>query len=69
MVVAGSMLEKRGPVYVGSAGLLIFVVIVGTDLDNPDRDGSLAGWPLVLTVMAALAIAASAMVARRSAST
>lgn len=59
LVVLGNLLEKRGPVYVGAVGLTVFIVIVGTDLGNPDRDGSLVGWPLVLTLAAIVAVGAS----------
>jgi cytochrome bd-type quinol oxidase subunit 2 len=65
LVVGGNMLEKRGPVYVGGAGLAIFIAIVGTDLDNPDRDGSLVGWPLILTLAAIVALVASAVGSQR----
>jgi hypothetical protein len=61
LVVAGAILEKRGPAYVGAVGLVVFALIVGVDLDNSDRDGSLVGWPLVLTLAAIAAVIASAL--------
>lgn len=65
LVAAGNLLDKRGPVYVGTIGLIVFVAATGTDLDNPERDGSLVGWPLVLTVAAIAAIAASLLISTR----
>jgi hypothetical protein len=53
---------------VGAVGIATFVLLVGTDLDDSSPEGSVVGWPLILLLGAALAIAASFMAARRSAS-
>jgi hypothetical protein len=66
LIAAGNLIDQRGPVYVGAVGLALFVVIVGTDLDNPVRDGSLAGWPVVLVIGALVALALSLLGQSRS---
>lgn len=65
LVVLGSRLGLRGPAYVGAVGLTIFVVIVGLDLDDDSPAGAIAGWPLILLLLAAAAIAASVMLPAR----
>ncbi|MDQ2675620.1 MAG: hypothetical protein M3Y34_02335 [Actinomycetota bacterium] len=68
LVAAGGLTQVRGPVYVGAAGILTFVLLVGVDLDDDTPEGKVLGWPLILLVAAALAIAASFAAARRSSS-
>lgn len=68
LIAAGNLIENRGPIYVGTVGVVIFSFIVGTDIDNPDRDGSLVGWPLILVVAALTAVAASLLNTRRNSS-
>ena len=68
LVAAGGLTSVRGPVYVGAAGILTFVVLVGVDLDDDTPAGKIVGWPLILLLAAALAIAASVMLKRGSAS-
>jgi len=52
---------------VGAVGLTIFVVIVGLDLDDSSPAGKILGWPLVLLILAAAALAASVLLPRRGA--
>ena len=49
----------RGPGYVGAAGLILFIIIVGLDLDDDSPAGKLIGWPLILLALGALAFVAS----------
>jgi hypothetical protein len=60
LVVIGSRIGTRGPVYVGAAGLFLFLVIVGFDLDseqpNPFEFG---GWPWVLLIVGVIGLALS----------
>jgi len=64
LIGAGSLVAARGPVYVGGLGLLVFTFLVGGDLDDDSPAGSVVGWPLILLVFAAIAIAASVVLAR-----
>jgi hypothetical protein len=68
LVVLGTWFGTRGPAYVGAIGLTIFVVIVGLDLDDSSPSGSVAGWPLVLLLLAAVALVASVLLPRRGGS-
>lgn len=43
----------RGPAYIGAAGLLVFTVSVGLDLDDSSPAGKVLGWPLILLVIGA----------------
>ena len=65
LIVLGTRLGMRGPAYVGAAGLTIFIVIVGLDLDDDSPAGAIAGWPLVLLLLAGAALAASVMLPSR----
>jgi hypothetical protein len=67
LIVLGTRLGFRGPAYVGAAGLAIFVVLVGLDLDDSSPSGSVVGWPLILLVLGAAALAASVFAPRRDA--
>ena len=68
LVAAGTLTKVRGPVYVGAIGILTFVFLAGVDLDDDTPEGKLVGWPLILLLAAALAIAASFMAGRSSGS-
>jgi hypothetical protein len=68
LIGAGAFVGARGPVYVGAAGILTFVLLVGIDLDDDSPEGKLIGWPLILLLAAALAIAGSLMAARTTTS-
>jgi hypothetical protein len=65
LVVLGARLGLRGPVYVGALGLVIFTVLVGLDLDDSSPAGKVLGWPLVLLILAAVALIASVLVPAR----
>jgi hypothetical protein len=54
-----SRFGSRGTAYVGGIGLLIFLFIVGADVNESTRHGKLVGWPLALVVVGGLAFAAS----------
>jgi hypothetical protein len=60
LILVGSQIGTRGPVYVGAIGLLLFLVIVGFDLDsdqpNPFKFG---GWPWVLLILGLIGIGLS----------
>ena len=47
----GSQFGARGPTYVGAIGLLLFVLIVGSDVGGDPPRGSLKWWPVV-TILA-----------------
>jgi hypothetical protein len=66
LVAAGTLTRMRGPIYVGAAGLVTFVLLVGTDLDDETPAGKIVGWPLILLVAAAVSIAVSFKAARRT---
>ena len=67
LVGHGSRVGARGPVYVGTVGLLLFTLIVGLDLGHPDSpDGTLLGWPLALLAVGVAALVASLMPALRA---
>jgi hypothetical protein len=60
LIVVGSWIGVRGPVYVGAIGLALFLFIAGLDLDDESPDPTkVAGWPLILLVVGGLALAAS----------
>jgi hypothetical protein len=50
----------RGPVYAGTFALLVFTAAVGLDLDDSSPAGKVVGWPLILIVVGALILLASA---------
>jgi hypothetical protein len=58
LVGVGSLIGLRGPVYVGSIGLLLFLFIAGSDLDEGTsaRPNDFGLWPLVLMVLGALGV-------------
>jgi hypothetical protein len=59
LILLGTLIGTRGPVYVGAIGLLLFAVLVGQDLDAAEPHNDLVGWPLVLLILGALAIVLS----------
>ena len=62
LVGLGSTIGVRGPVYVGAIGLLLFLAIVGGDLDDDTPEPSNFGiWPLILLITGAVAIALSSV--------
>ena len=49
LVAIGSQIGTRGPVYIGGIGLILFLVIVGLDLNNtPPHPFKFGIWPWVL---------------------
>jgi hypothetical protein len=62
---AGSGALARGPGYVGALGLAAFAFSVGLDLDDSSPAGKVLGWPLVLLVLGAGLLIASALPALR----
>jgi hypothetical protein len=59
LILLGTLIGTRGPVYVGAIGLLLFIVIVGQNLDAESPENGFAGWPLVLLLLGAIAIGLS----------
>ena len=62
LVGLGTLVGTRGPVYVGAIGLVLFLFIVGLDLDDetPEPD-KLGVWPIVLIALGLLAVALGAL--------
>ena len=62
LIVYGTAIAARGPVYVGGFGLFSFVLTIGSELASRASggrpDGSLIGWPLLLILLGAAGIAA-----------
>jgi hypothetical protein len=67
LVAAGGVTRARGPAYAGALGFLVFVFLVGADLDDETPEGTVFGWPVILLLAAALAISASVLANRSSA--
>jgi hypothetical protein len=63
LVGLGATIGVRGPVYVGAIGLVLFLFIVGGDLnEGADADPTNLGlWPIILLVAGGLFIALSAV--------
>lgn len=60
LVGIGTNIGVRGPVYVGTIGLGLFVLIAGLDLNGkPPHPGDLGIWPLLLVIGGAAAVGAS----------
>jgi len=63
LVGLGTTIGTRGPAYVGAAGLILFLFIVGLDFnegDNADQT-NLGIWPILLLVGGAVAIGLSSL--------
>ena len=64
LVAYGALAETRGPAYVGFVGLLAFAFIQGLEinalLEGDEPDSSFLGWPLILLLLGAVALAAGA---------
>jgi hypothetical protein len=65
LVVYGAVAETRGPAYVGLFGLLAFAFLQGLEvnalLEGAEPDSSFLGWPLILILLGAAALAAGAV--------
>jgi hypothetical protein len=60
LVAIGAQIGTRGPTYVGGIGLLLFLVIVGLDLNsNPPHPFKFGGWPWVLLILGLIGIGLS----------
>lgn len=60
LIAYASRAATRGPGYVGALGLAGFILLTGTDLVtrlNGDPGGGVVGWPLVLLIGGAIAVA------------
>jgi hypothetical protein len=55
----GSRVAARGPAYVGGIGLAVFLLLAGIDVNDATPEGKIAGWPLVLVIVGAIAFAIS----------
>jgi hypothetical protein len=62
LVAFGAAAHARGPAYVGFFGLLAFAIVQGAEinalLEGDEPDQSFAGWPLILLLIGAAALAA-----------
>jgi hypothetical protein len=56
LIAYGSRARVRGPGYVGTAGLLVFVFSVGFQLGGRRSPSSVVGWPLALLLIGATAL-------------
>lgn len=65
LLVYASLGGVRGPGYVGAIGLVLFIAIVGFDLDDSSPAGKVVGWPLVLLLAAAALLVVSVLPALR----
>jgi hypothetical protein len=60
LVGIGSQIGTRGPVYVGSIGLVLFLVIAGLDLNgDPPHPFKFGAWPWVLLIVGVIGIGLS----------
>jgi hypothetical protein len=62
LIAVGSYIGVRGPVYVGAIGLVLFLILVGADLDDDSESFSeqkIGIWPIVVLVLGALAVGLS----------
>ena len=62
LVAYGAAAHVRGPAYVGFVGLLAFAILQGAEisalLEGEEPDSSFVGWPLILLLIGAAALAA-----------
>jgi hypothetical protein len=60
LVGIGAQIGTRGPVYLGALGLVLFLGIVGLDLNStPPNPFKFGGWPWVLLILGAIAVGLS----------
>jgi hypothetical protein len=65
LIAYGAVSGIRGPAYVGTVGLALFIFIVGSDLDDSSPAGKVLGWPLVLLLLGGALLAWSLLPALR----
>jgi len=60
LVALGAQIGTRGPAYLGGIGLVLFLVIVGLDLNSdPPHPFEFGGWPWVLLILGLIGIGLS----------
>jgi hypothetical protein len=60
LVAIGSQIGVRGPVYIGTIGLVLFLIIAGLDLNSASPEPfKLGTWPWVLIVLGVIGIGLS----------
>jgi hypothetical protein len=61
LILIGTLIGTRGPVYVGAIGLALFAFLVGGnyDADPADRTNGVGGWPILLLILGAAGIGLS----------
>jgi hypothetical protein len=64
LITYGSRARVRGPGYIGTAGLLIFVFSVGFQFSSRRPPSSVVGWPLALLLIGAAALVLGFFAAR-----
>jgi hypothetical protein len=68
LVAYGAAAHARGPAYVGFIGLLAFAILQGAEvnalLEGEEPDSSVAGWPLILLLVGAAAMALGLFIRR-----
>jgi hypothetical protein len=62
LIGIGATIGTRGPVYIGAIGLLLFLLIVGLDLNDESPEPNKLGlWPIVLLVLGGVFVALSSV--------
>jgi hypothetical protein len=68
LVAYGAAAHARGPAYVGFIGLLAFAILQGAEvnalIEGEQPDSSVAGWPLILLLLGAAALALGMFIRR-----
>jgi hypothetical protein len=60
LIVIGSQIGTRGPVYIGGIGLVLFLLIAGLDLNSsPPNPFKMGVWPWVLLILGLIGIGLS----------
>jgi hypothetical protein len=67
LIAYGARSVTRGAAYIGGIGFTVFILLVGTNVVarlKGDETSSIVGWPLVLLIVGAAALAASFLMPR-----